>query len=63
MKKKEYNFKIDTSDFFQKRKEYLPKFKQLRGILPKSAYENYLKEKEKDRLTEESKAPLKDRKR
>ena len=55
-------FKVDTSDFFQKRKEYLPKFKQLRGILPKSAYENYLKEKEKDRLIEESKAPLKDKK-
>ena len=39
--------------FFQKRKENLPKFKQLRGILSKSKYNHYLKEKEKDRLIEE----------
>ena len=40
---------------------FLHKFKQLKGILPKSAYENYLKEKEKERLSEESKAPLIDK--
>ncbi|MGQ4876020.1 MAG: hypothetical protein ACP6IY_18295 [Promethearchaeia archaeon] len=52
------NFLINNQSTNIIRKEALKEFRKFKGILPKSAMSEYLKEKKKELIKEESRAPL-----
>lgn len=52
------NFLLKNQYINTLKKENLKEFRKLKGLLPKSALNTYLKEKEKERIREEKRAQL-----